>query len=39
MSKFYIEDYKLRVEQLNDKYNPDGDGQHPGYTRRDWRSL
>ena len=39
MSKFYIEDYELSAEQLDEKYNPEGDGQHPGYTRRAWRSA
>lgn len=39
MTKFYTEDYGLCASQLDDKYNPDGDGEHPGYTRRDWRSA
>ena len=37
MTKFYIYDYCLRVDQLDDRYNEDGDGEHPGYTRRHWR--
>ena len=36
---WYTKDYGLRAAQLDDKYNPDGDGQHPGYTRFDWRSA
>jgi len=39
MATFYIKDYGLRADQLDDKYNPDGDGQHPGYTRWQWRSA
>ena len=27
----------LSSEQLDSKYNPDGDGEHPVWTRRDWR--
>lgn len=38
MTKFYIKDYGLTEEQLDHKYNLDGDGQHPGYTRWEWRS-
>jgi hypothetical protein len=30
-------DKSLTPEQLDDKYNPEGDGEHPHYTRRDWR--
>ena len=30
-------DYHLTAEQLDDKYNPDGGGQHPDFTRHDWR--
>jgi hypothetical protein len=37
MTKFYTKDYGLSAEQLDAKYNPDGDGEHPGYTRRNWR--
>lgn len=29
-------DKDLTAEQLDDKYNPDGDGEHPGHTRSDW---
>lgn len=39
MTKFYTKDYDLRIEQLDDKYNPDGDGQHPGYTKHGWREA
>lgn len=38
-SKFYIEDFDLKAEQLDDKYNLDGDGEHPGFTRWDWRQA
>ena len=38
-NKFYTKDYGLLAEQLDDKYNPEGDGYHPGYTRGDWRSA
>lgn len=31
------EDFSLSAEQLDEKYNPDGDGEHPVHTRRDWR--
>lgn len=30
------DDYGLTADQLNDKYNPEGGGQHPAYTREDW---
>lgn len=29
----------LTPEQLDDKWNPDGDGEHPEYTRLDWRNA
>lgn len=29
-------DYSLTAEQLDDKYNPDGDGRHPIFTNWDW---
>lgn len=32
-------DIGLNAEQLDDKYNLDGDGEHPQYTRADWRSA
>ena len=31
-----IKDYHLTAEQLDDRYNPDGDGQHRTYTRSLW---
>lgn len=31
------EDYMLSAEQLDCKYNPDGDGEHPDFKREDWR--
>ena len=33
MTTFSIKDYGLTAEQLDDKYNPDGEGQHPEDTR------
>ena len=30
-------DYRLTAEQLDDKYNPEGGGEHPDYTREEWR--
>lgn len=32
-------DYQLSPDQLDGKYNPDGDGQHPDYQRKDWREA
>ena len=32
-----MKDTDLTAEQLDDKYNPDGDGEHPTHTRSDWR--
>lgn len=29
-------DHQLNPSQLDDKYNPDGDGEHPKYTRWKW---
>lgn len=37
-TKIDKEDFGLTAEQLNDKYNPNGDGEHPVFTRGDWRS-
>lgn len=31
------EDFSLSASQLDDKYNPGGGGEHPVYTRDDWR--
>lgn len=39
MTHFSIEDYGLSAYRLADKYNPDGDGEHPTYSRRGWRSI
>lgn len=36
MTKHYTKDYLLTVDQLEDKYDPDGDGQHPGYPVYNW---
>jgi len=33
------EDFQLSVEQLDDKYNPEGDGEHPVFTRWDWTQV
>ena len=30
-------DRQMTAEQLDDKYNPNGDGEHPHYTRTNWR--
>ena len=32
------DDRDLNAEQLDAKYNPDGDGEHPVHTRDEWRS-
>lgn len=31
------EDHTLTADQLDDKYNPEGDGEHPKFTRESWR--
>jgi hypothetical protein len=37
LSEYYASnDHCLNPEQLDDKYNPDGDGEHPTHTRQDW---
>ncbi len=33
------EDLQLSPEQLDDKYNLDGDGEHPVYPRKAWRDA
>ena len=33
----YAEDVELSPEQLDDKYNPEGYGQHPEFTRVEWQ--
>lgn len=35
----YGDDAALSVEQLDCKYNPDGDGEHPKFTRDLWREA
>lgn len=35
--KRYRKDYGLSAEQLDGKYNPEGGGEHPLYTRKNWR--
>ncbi|PMV89753.1 MULTISPECIES: hypothetical protein [unclassified Pseudomonas] len=32
-------DDELTPSQLDEKYNPDGGGEHPDYTRSDWREA
>lgn len=32
-----MKDEDLTPDQLSEKYDPDGYGQHPDYTRADWR--
>lgn len=39
MSNNDLEDCLLSAEQLDDKYNPDGDGEHPVITRSLWREA
>jgi hypothetical protein len=36
---FHTEDYDLTAEDLDHKYNPEGDGGHPHYTRKYWRDV
>jgi len=33
------EDQTLTSDQLDDKYNPEGDGEHPYHTRLLWREA
>ena len=35
----YDDDEYLSADQLDAKYNPDGDGEHPVHTRWDWRQA
>lgn len=35
----YKEDSELSAEQLDDKYNSDGGGEHPMFTRQMWREA
>lgn len=35
----YTKDKHLTAEQLDAKYNPDGDGEHPWVTRTNWREA
>lgn len=37
--KWYIDDYDLSARTLEEKYSPEGDGQHPHYTRNAWRGA
>lgn len=32
-------DADLTPEQLDDKFNPNGDGEYPLFTRADWREA
>jgi hypothetical protein len=32
-----MNDINLNAEQLDELYNPEGDGEHPRFTRADWR--
>lgn len=32
-------DSGLTAEQLDDAYNPEGGGEHPRFTRSDWRQA
>lgn len=38
-TKIDAEDFDLSAEELDDKYNPEGDGEHPFLTRADWREA
>jgi len=33
------DDKHCSADQLDAKYNPDGDGEHPVHTRWDWRQA
>lgn len=35
--KHYTKDYDLSAGDLEEKWSPDGEGQHPGYTLHAWR--
>lgn len=37
--KIAEEDSKLSAQQLDDKYNSEGDGEHPLYPRSTWREA
>lgn len=39
ITKLVKEDKGLFPEDLDLKYNPDGDGEHPVFTRGDWRQA
>lgn len=32
-----IPDFGLTEDQLDEKYNPDGDGENPSFPRAEWR--
>lgn len=32
-------DFSLDAMQLDDKYNPEGDGEHPVFVRAQWREA
>ncbi len=38
-NELHHSDRELTASQLYYKYNPDGDGEHPYFTREDWRSA
>lgn len=35
----FADDRDLSAEELDDKYNPNGDGEHPLLTRKEWRAV
>ena len=39
MSTIDERDFRLNAEQLDDKYNPEGEGEHPVFTRWDWTQI
>lgn len=36
---FDQKDFQRSADQLDDRYNPNGDGEHPAFTRWDWRQA
>lgn len=34
-----VKDHELNSAQLDDKYNTDGDGEHPYYVKASWREA
>lgn len=36
LARCFAEDILLSADQLDEKYSPDGDGEHPWFTREHW---